>query len=533
MPETSYLNTQKAASPASQHSTFNIFSLMKRILYTAPSSTKAFFFLFFLAFSAGLSAQTQTASLSVQGVLTRSDGTAVDDGNDYVLTFRLWTAESGGTKVHEETIIDISIVGGVYSVVLGVGNTPLTAAFNQTYWLGVSVNTSSVELLPRPRLTHAPYALGLVGQNNVFPSTGTVIADAINIAGNANATAFKAGGGLPIGPNASNGYSFGAGGDADGGLFSDGDNNVGLYANATKALEANNSGVSIPGTLSVGGAATTGPHTVNGWQEVNGLQTINSNQIVNGFSTVTANQTVDGIVRSGDGIVNKAITNSGIFWSSGLADVLVRVNNEIRMNLGANGTNYYRGSQEFDLGAGDFYIGSPKAKGSGGNWKTLQINLNDGGNVRYDNSSRRFKRNIRPLVDDFSLILKAQPRVYNRLDDDTTYNELGYIAEEMDSIGLHKLVQYDQDGVVDGFDYDKMILYTVEVLKIQDAALKDLRAELEAMKAANNILINENKGLSAENSALTQQQANFSAQLESISKRILLLEGKDLGNSKK
>lgn len=521
--------------PASQHSTFNIIVFMKRIFYLTSSSTKAFFFLFFLACSVGLNAQT--ATLSVQGVLTKSDGTAVDDGNDYDLTFRLWKSESStdpADKVHQETINNISIVGGVYSVVLGV-TTPMTAPFNETYWLGVSVNTSNVELLPRPRLTHAPYALGIVGNSNVFPSTGTVKADAIDVNGAVDANGFRALGGTPT---STNGYSFSTG-DTDGGIFSLQDNNVSIYANAVKALEATNSGVTIPGWLTSGSHTTNGNSQVNGWQVVTGDERVEGNQLCN-KKFLAKNLSEDG----GYSFENDGGYDSGMFFENagGSSGVLrFRINGQQQFSMSSFGTYFDTPGGNTEIGTagefvvsigGNYYLLGMKAKGAGGNWKNVQVDIGSG-LVQYDNSSRRFKRNIRPLVDDFSLILKAQPRVYNRLDNDTTYHELGYIAEEMDSIGLHYLVQRDTSGVIDGFDYDKMILYTVEVLKIQDAALKDLRAELEAMKAANNALINENKGLSNENSALTQQQANFSAQLESISKRMLLLEGKDLGNSKK
>jgi hypothetical protein len=68
-------------------------------------------------------------------------------------------------------------------------------------------------------------------------AAGAVNADAVQ-ANTVNATAMIASGGAPAAANlAGVGYAFGAGGDGDGGLFSSGDNNVALYANATKVLE--------------------------------------------------------------------------------------------------------------------------------------------------------------------------------------------------------------------------------------------------------------------------------------------------------
>lgn len=122
----------------------------------------------FLASVQQVSAQ---ATLSVQGTVQKSTGAAVDDG-DYSLTFKLYTTETGGNPVWSETQGQVNIVGGVYSVTLGTV-TPLTAAFDQTYYLGITVG-SGAELTPRARLTSSPYALSLIGQDNKFPSTGPV-----------------------------------------------------------------------------------------------------------------------------------------------------------------------------------------------------------------------------------------------------------------------------------------------------------------------------------------------------------------------
>ena len=111
------------------------------------------------------------ATLSVQGTVQKSTGAAVDDG-DYTLIFKLYTTETGGTPVWSETQSTVTIIGGVYSVTLG-SVTPLTAAFDQTYYLGVTVG-SGAELTPRAQLTSSPYALSLIGQSNIFPSTGAV-----------------------------------------------------------------------------------------------------------------------------------------------------------------------------------------------------------------------------------------------------------------------------------------------------------------------------------------------------------------------
>lgn len=165
---------------------------MTKALALRSPGTQLLTLFFLLAFSGGLFAQ---ATLSVQGVLTKSDGTAVDDGN-YPITFRLWTAESGGNMVHEETIQQVETTGGVYSALLGANGFNGNATFSQVYYLGVSVNGGS-ELAPRPRLTHAPYTLSVIGSSNKFTSSGPVEADG-----------YKANNGTPAIGVAGTGYSF-------------------------------------------------------------------------------------------------------------------------------------------------------------------------------------------------------------------------------------------------------------------------------------------------------------------------------------
>lgn len=97
-----------------------------------------FYILILLAILSMANAALAQATLSIQGIIQKSNGAAVDDGK-YDLTFKLYTMASGGAPVHTETQT-ISVAGGIYSAELGNGSTPLTAAFDQTYYLGVTVD---------------------------------------------------------------------------------------------------------------------------------------------------------------------------------------------------------------------------------------------------------------------------------------------------------------------------------------------------------------------------------------------------------
>lgn len=140
-----------------------------------PFVNKTFALIAAILICHALALSSQNATLSVQGVLKNSDGSTVADGSDYTLTFKLWDAETGGTAVWQETKTNVTILGGLYEVVLGDGATVLNAPFDKPYFLGVSLGTGSGdEFIPRPRLASAPYALSLLGSTNIFPSSGSV-----------------------------------------------------------------------------------------------------------------------------------------------------------------------------------------------------------------------------------------------------------------------------------------------------------------------------------------------------------------------
>lgn len=475
-------------------------------------------FLFLLLFTTTLSAQ---AKLSVQGLLKKSDGTSLSDGN-YDLTFRFYDAEIGGAAL-EAVTVNTEVNGGVYSAVLS-GFTNLT--FAVPYYVSVAVN-GGTELLPRIALTAAPYAISLQGQNNKFPSIGLVEADAIDVAGAVNAGSVSAGsisatgnvsganlttagnvsaatvsatgniggaslsasgavsgasvsatgavsgarmlvpGGAPAAGVANAGYSFGSGGDQDGGMFSLGDNNVALYANGVKALEANNGGVIVPGYL-----------------------------------------------RSGQGYAFTNDDDSGMF-SPQDGRLYFRVNGQLVAQF--DQPTPYTNNQT--VGSSVRFFGVQKGPDN------PQVEWDEvTGQLQVDNSSRKYKRNIQPLRDDFTLILKAQPKLYNRVGYPDDLFEAGYIAEEFDSIGLTRLVHYNGKGEIVGINYKKISIYLNEIVKTQQTDIDKMKADIAALKAEKEALRAENNNLRAENGALLSNQDEFSEQLRDLSRRMRSLE---------
>ncbi len=135
-----------------------------------------------------------------------------------------------------------------------------------------------------------------------------------------------------------------------------------------------------------------------------------------------------------------------------------------------------------------------------GDYANMQYNTSNG-KFYYDNSFARHKENITNLHVDFNTILAARPVQYTRPGTPGRI-EIGYIAEEMEALGLLQLIGYDKEGLVENFNYEKMILYVVEVLKDQN---KTIENQLEV------------------NAQLQQKINNQQAQIDQI---LALLEGK-------
>ncbi|MFB3897371.1 MAG: hypothetical protein ACE14V_13800, partial [bacterium] len=76
--------------------------------------------------------------INYQGVLkNKSTGQVLPDG-DYSVTFRLYTASTGGSAVWSEATT-VTITNGILNYQLGSAVT-LSLSFNATYYLGVQIS---------------------------------------------------------------------------------------------------------------------------------------------------------------------------------------------------------------------------------------------------------------------------------------------------------------------------------------------------------------------------------------------------------
>lgn len=122
-------------------------------------SKKIGYFLMFLAlFVSAVSIKAEVPHLiNYQGRLTDNSGNVVADGN-YSLVFKIWDAAVDGNEIWSETHPDVTVAGGIFSVILGSMTPPLpdSAFFRSDRWLGITLDGE--EILPRTRLLSVPYA---------------------------------------------------------------------------------------------------------------------------------------------------------------------------------------------------------------------------------------------------------------------------------------------------------------------------------------------------------------------------------------
>ncbi|MGC4928084.1 tail fiber domain-containing protein [Streptomyces sp. DT117] len=110
------------------------------------------------------------------------------------------------------------------------------------------------------------------------------------------------------------------------------------------------------------------------------------------------------------------------------------------------------------------------------------------GTFARNTSSIRFKQNVRDIDVDPAAVLSLRPRVYDRkpkeegADADYRRDEYGLIAEEVHE-HLPEIVNYDEDGQIDGLRYDLLGVALLPVVQDQERRIKALEERLERLVA--------------------------------------------------
>ena len=156
-----------------------------------------------LCFGVGTAHAQIAKTITYQGVLKDASGTKITGTVDLDLNIY---AASGGDSLYADSHAGVSVVNGLFSVVIGTGSGgEISLPFDQAYELGVTFDAGT-ELSPRTSLTAAPYALNAGGVNISGGSNGDVLTND----GNGNG-AWSAPGAGPQGPQGKAGADGAAG----------------------------------------------------------------------------------------------------------------------------------------------------------------------------------------------------------------------------------------------------------------------------------------------------------------------------------
>jgi hypothetical protein len=82
-----------------------------------------------------------------------------------------------------------------------------------------------------------------------------------------------------------------------------------------------------------------------------------------------------------------------------------------------------------------------------------------------DTSSCRFKTNIRPFLGGVAELLAIESVRYNPIETPDGPDEVGFIAEQLDKIGLTEFVCYDIEETPLSVSYDRMVALLVNAIK--------------------------------------------------------------------
>jgi len=94
--------------------------------------------------------------IPIQGKLTQPSG--VPYNGQYSMTFKIFDVATSGTLLYTETLSNIPVSAGLFSIVLGENpSNPLTPAFDKDYYIEITIGSETLQ--PRQRLLSAPYSL--------------------------------------------------------------------------------------------------------------------------------------------------------------------------------------------------------------------------------------------------------------------------------------------------------------------------------------------------------------------------------------
>jgi cytoskeletal protein CcmA (bactofilin family) len=320
--------------------------------------------------------------ITYQGKLTDSDDNPLS--GDYQITFRLYSASTGGTALWTEAHT-VTVTNGIFNVILGQTTAfPSSLDFNSSYWLSIQVGTDS-EMTPRQRLTAIGYAINadtidaLDSGQFLRSDADDTMAGTLTFSGDNTDITTEGNDDLTINPAGTGNIILNIDSASTGFRITDGTTNwvtIGDDGNFTFVSDNSTDMLNIQvGNLKVGDGSPTqsldGEDVyIEGDLEVDGSVNIETNLNVEGNANIEGNLTVEGTLTGGNQSLEN-LTLTGYFDQDYTGTSYDAVN-----------INYNPASGTYD--AVDITYGS-----AGGTGAALKVTQSGTGNIAefYDGSS--------------------------------------------------------------------------------------------------------------------------------------------------
>lgn len=129
------------------------------------------------------------------------------------------------------------------------------------------------------------------------------------------------------------------------------------------------------------------------------------------------------------------------------------------------------GSINMEIGPGGLLC-----KGMGATSAGANLSMDGVERVLRSTSSRRYKRDIEDAEVDPAPVLAMEPKTWRdkaevERDPDTEQRYVGFIAEDLEELGLTEFLTYDAEGRPDAIQYDRLSVALLAVLKDQERRL--------------------------------------------------------------
>src|SRR5215211_3333404 len=299
-----------------------------------------------------------------------------------------------------------------------------------------------------------------------------------------------------------------------GALFNNttGSNNV---ANGFQALLSNTEGSNntATGRLALATNSTGSYNTANGSQALlsnteggnntaNGLQalihnTTGSNNVANGFQALLSNTEGGNNTANGLQALFFNTTGSGNTALGGAAGNGVTTADNV-IAIGTGGANV----------SNSCFIGNIRGVTTA-NANAIPVLIDSAGQLGTASSSRRFKKEIKPMDQTSKSILGLKPVTFHYKSDKTSAPQFGLIAEEVAEVNPDLVVRDDKGDI-----------YTVRYDAVNAMLLNEFLKEHHTVEEQQSKIDNQQASITALKETVAQQQESFESKLVQQGKRI-------------